>query len=189
MNKKVKLFGSIILMASLISCTDSSKESQNSSNSNIVPPAALNMTSGYSNEINQLLSAATNYYANGDFSNAVASFSKVLEKDSLQLPALIGMGNLHYDTNNDSIAIHYYEKAISIDPNNLNVRCDQATCFYRLGKFDKAIELNQKIVEMNHNFTMAHYNLSVIFNAVGKPDEAKKELDIYNQLSIQQNLQ
>lgn len=97
--------------------------------------------------------------------NAVAeieNYKEILRKDPNNLQALIGIGNLYFDTKQDLLAIESYRKALALDPTNTNVRTDMAVCYRRSGNPAQAIEELKKGISTNPRHGQARYNLGVI---------------------------
>ena len=92
----------------------------------------------------------------------IDAYKAALRKDPNNLQALIGLGNLYYQTNQDRRAIENFEKALTLDPSNPNVRTDMALCLRRIGEGDRAIEELKKAVSANPRHPQSRYNLGVI---------------------------
>src|SRR3974377_801835 len=86
-------------------------------------------------DLRMILAAA--YYSAGVLDQAAYHFSKVYEHDNKNLIALSNLGNIYYDSQQDDKAIQFYEKALVLDPKNINMRCDLATCYSRINKLKK----------------------------------------------------
>lgn len=94
--------------------------------------------------------------------NEIASYKEILRKDPGNLQALIGIGNLYYDSGQDRLAIDAYKRALEIDPANTNVRVDMAICHRRIGDPDTAIGELKKAISLDPRHPQARYNLGVI---------------------------
>ncbi|MFA6148251.1 MAG: tetratricopeptide repeat protein [bacterium] len=97
--------------------------------------------------------------------NAVAeieNYKEILRKDPNNLQALVGIGNLYFDTKQDLLAIENYRKALAIDPMNTNVRTDMAVCYRRSGNPVKAVEELKKAISTSPKHAQSRYNLGVI---------------------------
>ena len=92
----------------------------------------------------------------------IENYREILRKDPNNLQALIGIGNLYFDTKQDSLAIENYRKALAIDPTNANVRTDMAVCFRRSGNPAQAIEELKKAISTAPRHAQARYNLGLI---------------------------
>jgi len=97
--------------------------------------------------------------------NAVAeieNYKEILRKDPNNLQALIGIGNLYFDTKQDLLAIENYRKALALDSTNANVRTDMAICYRRSGSPAKAIEELKRAISTTPRHAQSRYNLGVI---------------------------
>jgi tetratricopeptide (TPR) repeat protein len=97
--------------------------------------------------------------------NAVAeieNYKEILRKDPNNLQALIGIGNLYFDTRQDLLAIGNYRKALVMDPTNANVRTDLAICYRRSGNPAQAVEELKKAISTAPRHAQSRYNLGVI---------------------------
>ena len=92
----------------------------------------------------------------------IENYREILRKDPNNLQALIGIGNLYFDTNRDVLAIENYRKALAIDPMNANVRTDMAVCYRRSGNPGQAIEELKKAISSTPRHAQSRYNLGVI---------------------------
>jgi len=97
--------------------------------------------------------------------NAVAeieNYKEILRKDPNNLQALIGIGNLYFDTKKDLLAIENYRKALAMDPSNTNVRTDMAVCYRRSGNPGQAVEELKRAISTTPRHAQSRYNLGVI---------------------------
>jgi len=92
----------------------------------------------------------------------IENYKEILRKDPNNLQALIGVGNLYFDTKQDLLAIESYQRALAMDPSNVNVRTDMAVCYRRTGNPDRAVEELKKAISMNPKHAQSRYNLGVI---------------------------
>jgi len=92
----------------------------------------------------------------------IENYKEILRKDPNNLQALIGIGNLYFDTKQDLLAIENYRKALAMDPTNTNVRTDMAICYRRSGNPGQAIEELKKAISTSPRHAQSRYNLGVI---------------------------
>ncbi|MGE5284044.1 MAG: tetratricopeptide repeat protein [Actinomycetota bacterium] len=92
----------------------------------------------------------------------ISNYKEILRKDPNNLQALIGIGNLYFDTKQDLLAIENYRKALQMDPTNANVRTDMAICYRRSGNPVMAVEELKKAISTTPRHAQSRYNLGVI---------------------------
>ena len=92
----------------------------------------------------------------------IENYKEILRKDPNNLQALIGIGNLYFDTNRDLLAIENYRKALALDPTNSNVRTDMAICYRRSGNPGQAVEELKKAISTNPRHAQSRRNLGII---------------------------
>jgi len=92
----------------------------------------------------------------------IANYKEILRKDPNNLQALIGIGNLYFDSKQDLLAIENYRKALVMDPTNANVRTDMAICYRRRGNPVQAIEELKKAISTTPRHAQSRYNLGLI---------------------------
>jgi tetratricopeptide (TPR) repeat protein len=85
-----------------------------------------------------------------------------LEKNPRDLEALITLGNANYDIRRFDTARDLYRAALAVDPMNVQVRTDLATCYRQLGDADRAVEELRRVLAINPTHDTALYNLGVI---------------------------
>ena len=74
----------------------------------------------------------------------------------------IALGNALMDTQQFNEAIDAYQKALALDPKNVDVRVDMGTCNRNAGKPDVAIAEFRRAIKLNPNHLNAHRNLGVV---------------------------
>ena len=92
----------------------------------------------------------------------IENYKEILRKDPNNLQALIGIGNLYFDTKQDLLAIENYRKALAIDSTNANVRTDMAVCYRRSGNPVQAVEELKKAISTTPRHAQSRYNLGII---------------------------
>ena len=99
-------------------------------------------------------------------------------------PAWISLGDALMDTQRYPDAVVAYDKALALDPKNVNVLVDQGTCYRGMGRFDKAVELYRKAIKIDPRFSNAHRNLAVVLAYdLHTKNEGLKEFQKYIELA------
>lgn len=86
--------------------------------------------------------------------------------------AIVGLANLYYDNKRYGDAVNWYRRAISVQPQDLNVRTDMATALFRLGLNDEALKEYDAVLSINPSFANAVLNKGVLLMQTGKRREA-----------------
>ncbi len=73
--------------------------------------------------------------------------------------SLVKLGNVYYDGQQFPSAIQYYERALTIHPENPDVRTDMGTAYWYTGNADKAIEAMQVSLKYRPNHPQTLFNL------------------------------
>jgi len=110
-------------------------------------------------------------------------YLKVLQDNPNDLQALVGLGNLYFDTKQYQLAINTYQRALEIQPNNTNIRTDLGISYFYLGMNDAAIREFQEVLKIDPNHPNAHFNLGIVFwRGKNEPQNALKEFEKYLEL-------
>jgi tetratricopeptide (TPR) repeat protein len=98
--------------------------------------------------------------------------------------AWIALGNAQMDAQRFAEAIISYQRALDLDPKNVDVRVDMGTCYRGVGQPQKAIEEYQKASKINPRHPMAQMNAGVVYAYdLGKKAEAIKSFEKYLELA------
>ncbi len=81
-------------------------------------------------------------------------------------------GNLLKDQAQLELALHSYERAVSLDPSHANAFCNRGVVLQRLNRPAEALASYEKAVLLNPQDALTHYNMGVLLQAMKRPDEA-----------------
>ncbi len=133
----------------------------------------------------QTLSIAYENHRKGNLKLAQDLYEKILKIDSNNFEAVFLLGSLFLQTKNFQEAIHFLNKAISIQPKHANSYQNLGYAFVELGEFKKAEELFFKAIEIDPNHGDAHFNLA---NTYKQMRNFKKAQEFYEKtIQIQPN--
>jgi tetratricopeptide (TPR) repeat protein len=96
------------------------------------------------------------------------------------------LGELAAQAGDLKTATDDYSRALKLEPNDSEAMTDYAKVLISLNQPQKAIALLERSLELDPTSAVAHYRLSVLYRQMGKPAEAKQELQkfqTYNQES------
>lgn len=95
-----------------------------------------------------------------------ASNVKLLENQAAARPNDPGppleLANYLYDQKQFEQAIPWYQKALALDPKNVNARTDLGTSYYSLGRAKEAAQEYQKSLQVDPNHQPTLYNLALV---------------------------
>ena len=103
-----------------------------------------------------------NYKYAGDTVKAVSSFRTAIEQDPEDYDSYLQLGLL-FSIPLEPIALDYYNNALRVKPNSLEVMYAKAFHLQRAGEVRSAIRLYDEIIELNPNYFNAHYNKGYIY--------------------------
>jgi tetratricopeptide (TPR) repeat protein len=69
-------------------------------------------------------------------------------------------------------AMKYYDKALSLDPNNTDVLTNKGILLIKLAKYNEALKLFDNILHINPSNVGALYNKAVALDKLGRHNEA-----------------
>lgn len=104
----------------------------------------------------------------------IDGYKQVLAHDPKNVPALVGLGNLYYDTSQWMKAADYYQQALKIKPDLDDVRADMGTSYFNMGLNEVAEGEFRKVLKHNPRHINARFNLGVVLRSSGRLVEAKE---------------
>jgi predicted TPR repeat methyltransferase len=108
------------------------------------------------------MAGGTAQHPAGRVMEQINQYKERLETNPKDLEALINLGNANFDIQRFDTAKGLYLRALEIDPQNVLVRTDLASCYRNLGDMDQAFkELNQ-VLSIDPKHETALYNLGVL---------------------------
>jgi len=94
----------------------------------------------------------------------------------------IGIGINSFQMKNYPDAIHAYDKAIELDPENPVVYNLKGYSLLRNGEFQKAVDSLKRSIEIDPTYIWGHYNLALAYWAVGDRSKAVAEVKMVIEL-------
>jgi len=83
----------------------------------------------------------------------------------------LGLANFLYDQKRFAQSIEWYQKALALDPSNVDARTDMGTAYFSSGNTDEALEAYRKSLEIDPHHEHTLFNLIVV-ELEGKHDLA-----------------
>jgi tetratricopeptide (TPR) repeat protein len=131
--------------------------------------------------------------ARGYYEEAIKCFEKTIQLNSSYLDAYMDMADSENRLDNSEKAFELIDKAISIDPDNANAINVKGTIYYRLGKYNEALELYREAAKIDPNCGYAWFNICDLLkeqrkgdpNTAAESDNAcQKAAEIFNEPMI-----
>lgn len=79
-------------------------------------------------------------------------------------------------------AVQAYQRALELNPDDVNARTDMAILYSRLGQLDKGIEEARKSTQIDPKHALSRFNLGVLLGQARKKQEAAVELQTFLKL-------
>ena len=122
--------------------------------------------------------------ASKDFETATTTFERVLQMEPLDAPTYQLMGNGYAQAGQFEQAIHYYQKAIDLNPVDVLTQHNFAHCYNNYGvslrnrgKWDEAIDAYRNALRLMPTLQIARTNLSDAFTRKANAHSEVGELD------------
>ena len=132
---------------------------------------------------------AWGYFYQGHSDSAMMRFNQAWLLDSSNAEIFWGYGNLLGQQKKFSESLEFFEKALSINPNNSNIWLSASSSYGQLfyqskdkKYLDKTIECLKKSVSLDPNNGSAYGQLTAAYTYIVQKDSARKYLQITDQL-------
>ncbi|MFI5172678.1 MAG: tetratricopeptide repeat protein [Chitinophagales bacterium] len=116
------------------------------------------------------------YYLKQDFNNIIQTTAKFTTEKNIDVWAAYRIGESYLSTQNYDKAAIYFEKAVKLEPYNLDYNFKLGTALVLSGKVAEAEKVFLFITKENPEYHKAWNNLGVIQMNTGKLDEAEQSL-------------
>jgi tetratricopeptide (TPR) repeat protein len=97
-----------------------------------------------------------------EVASKIQTLKEIAKKDPKNLPALVELGNLYFDTNQPKEAIEAYSRYLAVKPDNPDVRTDMGIMYRKLGQSDKALEEFRKAAQSDPKHGNSRYNIGLV---------------------------
>lgn len=101
------------------------------------------------------------YKETGDTAKAVSSLETAIEQDNKNFGAFLDLG-LIYAKRKNSVALEYYDNALTINPNSIEALYAKAKLFQDINKTNEAVVIYNRILKIDSLHKNSIYNLGAI---------------------------
>ena len=99
----------------------------------------------------------------------VTALKSVAEREPKNVQPRTQLANLYFDADRYDDAIKWYDEALALAPNDVNVITDLGVCYYYTNRPDKALELFNRSLKLDPKHTKTLLNVGIV-KAFGKQD-------------------
>jgi cytochrome c-type biogenesis protein CcmH/NrfG len=107
----------------------------------------------------------------GDVDLQAAPLKAALTSDPRNFDLLVQLGNLYYDKQVFAPAIDYYQRALVLRPNEVNVRTDLGTAYWYSGSPHRALDEYKKSLKVDPGHAQTLFNMGIVYDK-GMKDSA-----------------
>ncbi len=96
--------------------------------------------------------------------------------------AITRLGDLAVEKGDLDAASTYYKQALAMAPGNADASIGLARVYTEKNDPNAALPLLQQVIQNDPSNELAHYRLSAVYRKLNRPEDAKRELEAYQQL-------
>lgn len=96
--------------------------------------------------------------------------------------AITRLGDLAVENGDLDGASSYYKRALSLSSNEADALIGLARVYGQKGEPGSALPLLERVVSDDPSNELAHYRLGAVYRALNRPEDAKREVDVYKKL-------
>jgi len=113
---------------------------------------------------------------------AQACLERELARDARCVRCMARLAHIAYLRGDDPGCESWLEKAVALDPANLEANLVSGMLALRSGRYDRAIQELTRAVERSPGSTKARYQLALAYQRSGNAEKAREQLEVYNHL-------
>jgi tetratricopeptide (TPR) repeat protein len=99
----------------------------------------------------------------------VNALKTVAERETANVKPRVELANLYFDAERYDEAIKWYEEALRLNPNDVNVSTDLGVCYYYINQPDRALAQFEKSLKIDSKHGKTLLNVGIV-RAFGKQD-------------------
>ena len=148
----------------------------------IVPPIAEDAFKSVDTELSTydlLLKKGDEAYKQQKYNEAIDCYTKAVVFTPSDKTTMLKIANIYKLIGNNSKAISFYDKIITIDENSTDAYFNKGLVFANQKKYDEAITCFEKVIELSPEYPYAYYSLALTYELKNMPDKAIEYYHLY----------
>ncbi len=126
----------------------------------------------------QNLDSAKIAFVKGRFEEAVAGFSKVLEKTPDHVTALQSRGTAKLKLSDFEGAIGDFTECLKLNQANDRILCGRGTAYLALGRLEEALDDFNSAIDVSEFYPNAYFGRAEVFKRMGEEKHARLDMEV-----------
>jgi len=123
------------------------------------------------------------WYLNNEYDRALKSYNEAIELNPQEPRFYFNRGNVFYGQGSFDRAIEEFNRSIQLNPNNNDkAYYNRGRAYCEIEQYEKAIADYTHSIDYNSKNKKAYFNRARTYEKLGKQDEAKRDLEKYQNL-------
>jgi Tfp pilus assembly protein PilF len=110
---------------------------------------------------------------------AEQEYHVALAENPLNEKSILGLAEIDGQKGNTQQSYEEYRKAVELQPADADAKLGLAKTLIAMNQTDKALALLEDTVRLEPSNATAHYRLATLYRKMGRVDDAKHEVDLY----------
>lgn len=106
-------------------------------------------------------------------------YRKALEENDQDEKAELRLGKIEEHHGNLKRAFELFSRATALQPSDADAKLELAGVLEEMNQNAKAMALLEEAVKIEPTNAVVHYRLATLYHKSGRPDDAKREIDLY----------
>ena len=114
-------------------------------------------------------------------SQAEQEYRAAISENPMDEKALCALADMSEANGDFKTAFENYSKAVALQPDDANAKLGLAKVLIDMGQPDKALPILKESIQLEPTNAVAHYRLGMLYRKTGQVDEAKREIELFQQ--------
>ena len=126
----------------------------------------------------ELLQQGLTFHQQGQLSEAKKIYEQILKSDPKHFHTLQLTASLYWQQQKNTEALHYFDAALTINPNFAPLHNNRGNALQDLKRFDEALKSYDLAIEQKPDYAEAYYNRGTAFYELERYEEALQSYDL-----------